>query len=193
MGKYLTSLDTDFILRAIDPAKSSVIVDVGAEVAVISNDIDFCSLKRLKQKSTDVIVIQADARKIPLKDVLWTTVFVIEVLDYIPQLEEALSECLRILKPPSSLILSFGNQSSLKPKLRELRGKTYMHPYSNVMQCLLKLGFKIDAKKGHTWLPFGRMSQSRLVPFLGGIEEILGLQRISSLSPWVILYAAKSS
>ena len=197
MGKYLTSLETDFISSAIDPAKSNVIVDVGAEagrfsllaanrkVAVISIAIDSYSLKRLKQKSTDVIVIQADARKTPLKDVLWTTVFVIEVLDYIPQLEEALSECLRILKPASSLILSFGNQSSLKAKLRGLRGKTYLHSYSNVMQCLLKLGFKIEAKKGYTWLPFGRMSQSRLVPFLGGLEKILGLRRISSLSPWL--------
>lgn len=205
MGKYLTSLETDFILSAIDPAKSNVIVDVGAEagrfsllaanrkVTVISIDIDSYSLKRLKQKSADVTVIQADARKIPLKDGSLDTVFMIEVLDYIPQLEEALSECLRILKPASSLILSFGNQSSLKAKLRELRGKTYMHSYSNVMQCLLKLGFKIEAKKGYNWLPFGRMSQSRLVPFLAGVEKIFRLRRIPSLSPWVILHATKSS
>ena len=84
MGKYLTSLETDFILSAIDPEKSNAIVDVGAEagrfsllaanrkVTVISIDIDSYSLKRLKQKSTDATVIQADARKIPLKLVLWT-------------------------------------------------------------------------------------------------------------------------
>lgn len=36
MGKYLTSLETDFILSAIDPAKSNVIVDVGGEAGRFS-------------------------------------------------------------------------------------------------------------------------------------------------------------
>jgi ubiquinone/menaquinone biosynthesis C-methylase UbiE len=116
----------------------------------------------------------------------------IEVLDYIPQLEEALSECLRILKPASSLILSFGNQSSLKAKLRELRGKTYMHSYSNVMQCLLKLGFKIEAKKGYNWLPFGRMSQSRMAHFWGDREDFR-FAKNSQFKPLGILHAVKSS
>jgi ubiquinone/menaquinone biosynthesis C-methylase UbiE len=42
----------------------------------------------------------------------------IEVLDYITELDEALTECYRTLKSNAPLLLSFGNKSSLKSKLR---------------------------------------------------------------------------
>ena len=205
MGKYLTRLETSFILDSINPSKTHIVIDVGAEAGrfslmstnskatVIGIDIDSYSLRRLKQKNKDVAVIQADARKIPLKNATFDAVFMIEVLDYIPELTEALSECSRILHPNSPLILSFGNQASLKAKLRELRGKSYMHSYGQVMKCLLQTGFTVKRKMGYSWLPFGRMSNNRLVPFLAGLERLLRLKRIPSLSPWVIVYAPKSS
>ena len=69
--------------------------DVGAEAGrfsllatdtnatVIGIDIDSYGLKRLKLKTKRVNVIQADARKIPLKDETFDAIFMIEVLDYI--------------------------------------------------------------------------------------------------------------
>ena len=204
MGKYLTQLETDFIFNSIDPSKSHVVVDIGAEAGrfslmaagtsarVIGIDIDSYSLKRLKLKDENVSVIQADARKIPLKNETFDAVFMIEVLDYIPELADTFGECYRILKPGSPLILSFGNQSSLKSKLRELRGKSYLHSYKRVMQCLSKTGFTVKKKMGYSWLPFGRTSESQLVPFLAGAEWLFRLRRIPSLSPWVIIHAAKS-
>ena len=182
-----------------------MVIDVGAEAgrfslmstnnkaSMIAIDIDSYSLRRLKQKNKDVVVIQADARKIPMKNATFDAVFMIEVLDYIPELTEALSECHRILRPSSPLILSFGNQSSLKAKLRELRGKSYMHSYGQVLKCLQKTGFAVKRKMGYSWIPFGRMSNSRLVPILAGLERLFRLRRIPSLSPWVIVYAPKSN
>jgi ubiquinone/menaquinone biosynthesis C-methylase UbiE len=205
MGKYLTCLETNFILDSVNPSKTRMVIDVGAEAGrfslmstnskatVVSIDLDSYSLRRLKQKNKDVTVIQADARKIPLKNATFDAVFMIEVLDYIPELAETLGECSRILHPNSPLILSFGNQSSLKAKLRELRGKSYMHSYGKVMKCLLKTGFTVKKKMGYSWLPFGRMANSRLVPFLAGLEWLLRLRQIPSLSPWVIVYATKSN
>jgi ubiquinone/menaquinone biosynthesis C-methylase UbiE len=115
----------------------------------------------------------------------------IEVLDYITELDEALTECHRTLKSNAPLILSFGNKFSLKSQLRELRGKAYRHSYNRVMQCLSKIGFVVIRKMGYNWLLFGRTSESRLVPFSAGIEKFFGLRRIPSLSPWVILHAVK--
>ena len=121
MGKYLTHLETSFILDSFNPSKTQMVIDVGAEAgrfslmstnnnaSMIAIDIDSYSLRRLKQKNKDVVVIQADARKIPMKNATFDAVFMIEVLDYIPELTEALSECSRILRPSSPLILSFGN------------------------------------------------------------------------------------
>lgn len=206
MGKYLTDLETNFISKSINLGKENLIVmDVGAEagrfslfasnynVTVISVDLDSYSLKRLKLKEKQVNVIQADARKLPLKDDLFDVVFMIEVLDYIPELDQSFLECKRTLKPSASSFISFGNKSSLKAKLKSVRGKTYCHNYCSVMQCLIKTGFIIKRKTGYNWLPFGRVSQSRLLPLFAFFERFLGLRRVVRFSPWIIVHITKPS
>ena len=204
MGKYLTRMETDFIFKSFKPSQICTIMDVGAEAGrfsllasdrnaiVIGIDIDSYGLKRLKLKTKNINIIQADARKIPLKDSVFDAIFMIEVLDYITELDEALMECHRTLKSNATLILSFGNKSSLKSQLRELHGKSYRHSYNKVMRCLSKIGFVVVKKMGYSWLPFGRTSESRLIPFLAKLEKILALRRIPSLSPWVMLHSLKS-
>ena len=203
MGKYLTRIETDFIFKSINPSQTCTIMDVGAEAGrfslltsnseatVIGIDIESYGLKRLKRKAKSINIIQADARKIPIKEGVFDAIFMIEVLDYIVELGEALTESHRTLKSNASLFLSFGNKSSLKSKLRDLRGKSYRHSYNRVMQCLSKIGFVVVRKMGYNWLFFGRTSESRLVPFSAGIEKLFGLRRLPSLSPWVMLHAVK--
>ena len=205
MGKYLTNLETDFISKSIDLSQENItVMDVGAEAGrfsllaanskatVVSVDVNSYALKRLKLKTKQVNIIQADARHLPLKDEVFV-VFMIEVLDYIPELEQALIECKRTLKPNASSILSFGNKSSLKAKLKAMQGKSYRHSYKKVMQCLSKTGLMVKRKTGYSWLPFGRTSQSRLVPVLAGGERIFGLRKVVRFSPWVIMYITKSA
>ena len=204
MGKYLTRLESDFIFKSVNLSRENLtVMDVGAEAGrfsliaaknkatVLSIDIDSRSLKRLKLKTNQVNIIQADARKIPLIDGVLDVAFMIEVLDYIPELELALGECNRTLKDGGFCILSFGNKSSLKAKLRELHGKTYLHSYSNVMQSLFKTGFTLKRKMGYSWLPFGRVSENRFIPVLAWAERIFGLRKVTRFSPWVIMYLVK--
>ena len=203
MGKYLTQMETHFIHDSVNLSQAKAILDLGSEagrfsqvpthkeVTAVSLDIDSYGLKRLHLKTKRVNVVQADARKIPLKDETFDIIFMIETLDYIPELNEALAEIHRTLKPEASLFLSFGKKSSLKSKLRELRGKSYTHSYRNVIHSLLKTGFTVKRKMGYSWLPFGRKSQNRLVPLLASGERIFALRRIPSLSPWIIVHAVK--
>ena len=202
MGKYLTRMETQFIHNSIDLSSINAVMDVGAEAGrfsqfptentlVISIDIDSYGLKRLKRKAKQVNAIQADARKIPLKNETLDAILMIEVLDYIPELHEALAESYRTLKPGASLIVSFGNKSSFKAKLRETQGKSYMHSYNSVMHTLLKTGFNVKKRKGYSWLPLGRTSQNPLIPTLTTAEKIFGLRKIPKYSPWVILHAKK--
>lgn len=201
MGKYLTQVETRFIQTSLNLASLNTVMDVGAEAGRFSQlnsnaettsiDIDSYGLKRLKLKTQKTHVIQADARKIPIKNETFDTIFMIEVLDYIPELDQAFMEAYRTLKPNASLIVSFGNKSSLKAKLRQLSGKSYQHSYNNVTQTLTKTGFKIKRKTGYNWLLFGRTSQNPLIPALTKMERIIGLRRIPSLSPWVIVHATK--
>jgi len=203
MGRYLTKIETDFIQTNINLSEAKTIMDVGAEAGrfsqfsktdtteTISLDITSIGLKRLKNKTKQTTPIQADARKTPLKNEVFDVIFMIEVLDYIPELNQALAESYRTLKPNAHLILSFGNKSSLKAKLRQLSGKSYQHSYNNVIKTLTQTGFQIKKKTGYNWLLFGRMSQNRLIPLLAKMEKIFGFRKIPSLSPWVIVHAIK--
>lgn len=201
MGKYLTKIETDFIKKSVDLSQENItVMDVGAEAGrfsliatnkkttVISIDLNSYALKRLKKKSREVNVILADARVLPIKDGVFDFVFMIEVLDYIPELEQALAECKRSLKPNASSVMSFGNKSSLKARLKAMQGKSYSHSYQEVIQCLFKTGFVIKRKMGYSWLPLGRTSQSNIVYLLAGFERLFGLRRVVKFSPWVIMH-----
>jgi len=190
-------------MNSIDMSKANTVMDIGAEAGrfsqlskatsteTISLDINSYGLKRLKLKTKNINAIQADARKTPIEDRTFDVIFMIEVLDYIFELDEALAECHRTLKPNAPLILSFGNKSSLKAKLREISGKSYQHSYRKVTKALVEAGFSIKEKTGYNWLLFGRMSENRMIPILAKMERLFGLRRIPSLSPWVIIHATK--
>jgi ubiquinone/menaquinone biosynthesis C-methylase UbiE len=206
MGKYLTKVETDFISKSLDLSQSNItVMDVGAEAGrfsllaannkatVVSVDVNSYALKRLRLKNKSIAVIQADARKLPLKDDVFDVVFMIEVLDYISELGQALSECRRTLKTNASSVLSFGNKSSLKAKLKAMQGKSYRHSYKEVLQCLSKTGFLVKKKIGYSWLPFGRTSESSLVSVLARFERFFGLQRVVRYSPWIIIHVTNSS
>ena len=204
MGKYLTRIETDFIFESIPLSETCTILDVGAEAGrfsllasdnnatVIGLDLDSYGLKRLKLKTKNVNVVQGDVRRLPLRDGVFDAIFMIEVLDYITELDATLTECNRTLKSNAILIFSFGNKSSLKSQLRELQGKSYTHSYNKVMQSLTKTGFSVVKRLGYNWLPFGRTAENRLIPFLAMLEKLFTLRRIPSLSPWVMLHATKS-
>ncbi len=203
MGKYLTKVEIDFISKSIDLSQSNItVMDVGAEAGrfsllaannkttVVSVDVNSYALKRLKLKNKEVNVIQADARQLPLREGVFDVVFMIEVLDYISELNQALIECKRTLKTNAYSILSFGNKSSLKAKLKAMQGKNYRHSYREVMQCLSTTGFVVKKKTGYSWIPFGRTSESSLVPILAQFERFFGLRKVVRFSPWVIINAA---
>jgi ubiquinone/menaquinone biosynthesis C-methylase UbiE len=201
MGKYLTRVETDFVSHTLSVSEQSSVMDIGAEAGrfsiftanlhatVVGIDIDSYGLRRLKLKNRLVHLIQADARKIPLRKSLLDVVLMIEVLDYIPELEIAFGEVFGILKPMGSLVFSFGNTSSAKSRFRKLQGRSYKHGYREVMNALNKAGFKIKNKTGYNWLPFGRTSENTLIPLLGNVERVLGLRKIPRLSPWVLVHA----
>jgi ubiquinone/menaquinone biosynthesis C-methylase UbiE len=179
-------------------------MDVGAEAGRISQlvkdrhleaigiDIEAYGLKRLRLKNPKVNLILSDARKIPMRRRVLDAIFMIEVLDYIPELETVLSECRDALKPGGRLVLSFGNLSSLKSKFRLLRGRSYRHSYVRVLRCLAKTRFTIIRQTGYNWLPFSRVSDIPVIPTLAKAERFLGLRRMCGLSPWVLVCAVKS-
>jgi ubiquinone/menaquinone biosynthesis C-methylase UbiE len=160
---------------------------------VVSIDLDLYALKRLKLKSDQVDIIQADARFLPIREGVFDVIFMVEVLDYIPELELALSECLHALKPGASSVISFGNKSSVKAKIKSMQGKSYRHSFKEIVLGLTKTGFMLQNRQGYSWLPFGRTSQSSLVPVFAMFEKVFGFRRVVRYSPWVIMHITKPS
>ncbi|MDR2700120.1 MAG: class I SAM-dependent methyltransferase [Nitrososphaerota archaeon] len=205
MGKYLTEVETFFIKKAVDFTKTELVLDVGAESGrisllalstktnVVSIDIDRVSLRRLKQRANQAYIVAADARYLPFRSDVFDAAFMIEVLDYIPELDVALGDCRRVLKFSSSCILSFGNKSSVKGKLKGLKGRPYLHSYTSLVRGGVPTsGFIYEASLGFNWLPFGRTSQNYLVPVLAWFEWAFGLRRLRRYSPWVMFHVTKS-
>ncbi len=201
MGSYLTKMETEFFTRGINFPDCKLVCDIGAgagkfsmlatqkNIETVALDIDICGLRRLKMENGTVHVILADAKALPMKPSTVDAAFAIEVVDYIPELGEVLSECHRIMKNGGSLVVSFGNQSSLKSKIRQLQGKKYSHSFHEVALKLGITGFRIVKKQGFNWLPFNRTSENMLIPLLAKIERVLGLRRIARYSPWVLISA----
>jgi ubiquinone/menaquinone biosynthesis C-methylase UbiE len=204
MGEYLTRIETSFVTDSITDSRPQMIMDVGAGAGkfsllegenngtVVSIDIDAHGLKRLKLQNDKVNIIQADARNIPLKNEVFEAIFMVEVLDYISEAEKVFEECYRTLKLNGLFVFSFGNKSSIKQKLRKLRGKSYTHTYDRITHWLSATGFYVKRKIGFNWGLFGRTSENRLVSLSAGIEKIFGLRRLPSFSPWVMLHVIKS-
>jgi|PlaIllAssembly_1097288.scaffolds.fasta_scaffold35123_2 ubiquinone/menaquinone biosynthesis C-methylase UbiE len=203
MGAYLTRMETSFFLDSIAFSPRDLVCDIGAgagkfsliaaqkDANVVALDIDLHGLRRLKAKDNRISVIVADAKAIPLKDNIASAAFTFEVVDYIPELKKVLFECKRILKSQHPLVFSFGNLSSLKSKVRQLRGKRYMHSYGEAISDLQEYAFKIEKKQGFNWLPFNRTSNNPLIPIMARAEGFFGVRKLARWSPWVLVKAVK--
>jgi hypothetical protein len=115
----------------------------------------------------------------------------LEVLDYFSELDVALKEGNRILKADSECVLTFGNKSSFKGKIKSFKGNAYLYSYTGVMHVLLKTDFYLHTHLGFNWLPFGRTSQNGLVPIFAWLERIFRLRKLCRYSPWVICHVIK--
>jgi ubiquinone/menaquinone biosynthesis C-methylase UbiE len=205
MGKYLTKMEREFISQSLLQLRVKTAMDIGAEAGrfsllagngrleMVSIDIDGYALRRLKLKNRGVSIIQADARMVPVRDSVFDVVFMVEVLDYIPELGAVMGECRRILKVNGAFFFSFGNRSSLKSRIKRLTGKSYRHSFCEVMRCLIEHKFSAKKLMGYNWLPMGRTSESYFVWLFAFAERILGLTRLPHSSPWVIVHACRSA
>ena len=153
MGKYLTRMETQFIQNSIDLSSINAVMDVGPEAGrfsqfptentlVISIDIDSYGLKRLKLKGKNVNVVQADARKIPLKNETLDAILMIEVLDHITRITRNFSRMLPNTETRQITNRVFREQIQLQSQaprnarkiLHALLQKRNAHPAENRVQ-----------------------------------------------------------
>jgi SAM-dependent methyltransferase len=120
------------------------------------------------------------------------------------------SEAARVLRPGGMLVCTFYNPRSARglayrmlralesrrrtgSRVRRFQDHFYSGPpYARSRAALRREGFEVVHEEGVSWFPFTRQSDSRLVPLFTRVERLLGLRRLPSLSPLVILVARRT-
>ncbi len=113
------------------------------------------------------------------------------------------AEVARVLRPGGVLFATMLNRMSLRSAFVLLRlaspwrppfsdvGFLYRISYGKFKAEYQKLGLEFLYERGFCWAPFSRGGDSAVIPFCNAIERGLGLQRLPSLSPWVVFVARK--
>jgi SAM-dependent methyltransferase len=112
-------------------------------------------------------------------------------------------EARRVLGPNGLLVLSYYNPLSIRAMFyravalvnRSRRASPYYRgpSYLSFRRSLSRAGFEFVHQEGLAWAPFTRLSDSRWVPVTAQIERALGLRRLASLSPWVLVIARRTA
>jgi SAM-dependent methyltransferase len=118
------------------------------------------------------------------------------------------AEASRVLRAGGALVTMIHNRSSWRglvhaarrATLRAIRGtprdtrwswEWYQMGYKKWRQKLLIAGLRLIYEEGYCWAPFGRESDSPLVPLFVRGERLLALNRLTAVSPWVVVVAKK--
>lgn len=213
-GTYITTLERAAILRAHELASpprralevgceggrwSSLLEQLGWSMTC--TDVDPATLRTCQARlpSANCILVDPGAETIPGEDGSFNLLLCIEVRQLV-QSDFFLPEAARVLVPGAALVAVTWNRFSLRgvagAAVHRLRGlgphPFYNRSYRSWERRLGQAGFDVIDRTGMCWFPFGRSSDSRLVPLATRLEDLLQLRRFPSFSPWVIVTAVRS-
>ena len=211
-GMYVSDAERRAILMANDLAKgiathtaldvgcdggrwTKLVVDLGWEV--ISTDInpDTLSVCQKRIPSAKCILVEKDSTTLPCETESCVLLLCIEVP--VSSSDWFQKEAIRVLHTGGLMVIVIQNRRSLRGHFYHLtstlkkRIDYYKISYPQWRNELCKKGFNLISEEGICWFPFRRSSNSILVPAFIQLEEVLGLRRLPSLSPWVVLVARK--
>lgn len=123
-------------------------------------------------KTQNIQLLQGDAQNLPYSNQSFDIVYSLKVLAHLPQLEQALSEVQRILRPQGFAILEFYNRHSL----RHLSHRSdYYHRWSSpgeIEQMLQAANLEIVATYGaRTFIPFAQIMDIPIIRNMFGFLE----------------------
>jgi ubiquinone/menaquinone biosynthesis C-methylase UbiE len=203
MGEYLTQKELQFIDSIIKTPNLNILdigggsgrfaiplSEKGGHVTVL--DISGKAIELLNKKSSGIKTIVGDGETYQFKG-KYDCILVIETIEYIKDIESFFKKCRELLNDNGIIIVTMCNRHSYKMlhPHRRTRPWSYFATEYDFKMILEKCGFKIVKSRGFNWLPFGRGSDSSLIPVCAGCEDFLGLGELAGVSPWVIFAGRK--
>lgn len=219
-GNYISEIERAAILNAQQSLpKPGVALEVGCEGGrwsamlsdlgwrMICTDINQRSLEVAKSRipSAQFILVAPTDKRLPCDDNSVDLVLCVEVF-HVVHSRWFLTEVARVLRPGGVLVGVATNSLSLRglgyrvvTLFDEERRKfleesnTYTRSFRSCKQQLVEEGMKLEYEEGICWFPFGRQSNSSLIPLATKLERTLGLRRLVDVSPWIVFVARKGN
>lgn len=212
-GRYISAAETAAVERALATAPhphraldvgcghgrwTTLMLDRGWSVT--ASDVDPRAVRTCAERNpgAECLVVDAGSRLLSAADGTVSVVVCIEVLPVVTS-QWFLPEVHRVLAPGGLLVTIAWNRDSLRGRvtssLSRIRGGEphphYRMSYRAWRRQLVTAGLRVESEVGLCWLPFGRRSDSRLIPAAVELERRLGLSRLPAVSPWVLVTARR--
>jgi SAM-dependent methyltransferase len=174
------------------------LIDRGWSVTAVDVDPRSVEACKARNPTSDCVLVDTDTRRLPAEDRSVSLVICIEVRA-VSHSDWFLPEVRRVLVPGGRLVTVAWNRSSLRGRFTDagsrIRSGTphafYQVTYRMWRRGLTAADLQTDAETGLCWFPFGRAADSRLIPPAVALERRLGLSRLPTLSPWVLVTASR--
>lgn len=211
-GRYISSIERQAIEFAMNRAPATgQALEVGAEGGrwskmladhgwqMTCTDINAAALEICQKRipSAKCLLVDQDSTQFPCETNSVGLLLAIEVHELVEQ-EWFVLEARRVLTENGLFVGVFQNKRSWRAVLRNLKReangefKQYTASYAPWRTSMETQGFEMLKEVGLCWMPFGRTSNSPLIPMAVGIEKMLGLHRLPTLSPWIVFVARKT-
>jgi SAM-dependent methyltransferase len=212
-GRYISEAETKAVERAQSAAPqprhaldvgcgggrwTRMLLERGWSVTASDVDPDAVQSCAARNPAAQCVLVREDDRRLAADDRSVSLVLCIEVLPVVDS-DWFLPEVRRVLVPRGRLVTIAWNGTSLRGKVANAVSRIrhgaphpfYGTPYRVWRQRLEDAGMRIDTVRGLCWFPFGRASDSRMVPVAAALEQRLGLSRLTAFSPWVLVTASR--
>lgn len=216
-GHYINEIERKIIIKASDLCENRDLVfevgcDGGAWLKMLAErgwknfagtDVNREPLEICRRRipNCECILVQPEDTHLPCENQSVDLILVMEVVP-VSHSRWFYEEAFRILKPGGLVVGMLTNKFSLRGALYKLMTKmgkksrdeyqaSYSKSYGYWKKIIIENGFEFIHEQGYCWFPFGRSSNSFLVPFCTSLERITGLRKFTALSPWIIFIARK--
>jgi len=175
---------------------SRFLADRGWSTTCVDTDARALATCRRRIPGADCILVPPDNDRMPGRSSSVDLLLCIEVPPVILS-DWFVAESSRVLRSGGLLIGVMWNLLSLRGLVGHVKASLtgsfdyYRISYPAWKRKLSRAGFRVLHEEGYCWFPFGRASNSVLVPLCTSLEKGLGLRRLTALSPWVIVVSQK--
>jgi SAM-dependent methyltransferase len=212
-GAYVSEIEKQAILQAQSMAGkpgralemgceggrwSKLLADLGWQMTCVDVDPQTMAVCQRKVPAARCILRSPRDETIPCEADSMDLLVCVEVAPVI-QSDWFLPEAGRVLCKNGILVGVCWNRTSARGVFSRVKQRLapdtdtafYSRSYSGWRKDLGRAGFQLVHEEGFCWSPFGRASNSPLVPFFTRLERLLGLHRMTKFSPWIVFVARK--